>query len=266
MLTLDYWSIEKEDSIGLFGENNHSVYDLLLRLDAGLGNCEQTFNPALGRDDPDDADIPFYEQAGICPAGQIDFVEDQYTNLDTRTIQGYDVGVYYDVETGLGDFNFKFVGTFYDKYEQKGSSGIAAITQEALDTDPRVDYIQLRGYGDLLLREGNMEEKFHASVRWSKEDWGAYVSMLYKGKFYDADSSITVNDQTLNWWLPSMTTYNASFDYGFDAFGTDTRVRLGVNNLTDERAPLCDCRFCYWSDAHSDFGRYWYLDVRVSLD
>ena len=90
--------------------------------------------------------------------------------------------------------------------------------------------------------------------------------MLYKGKFYDADSSITVNDQTLNWWLPSMTTYNASFDYGFDAFGTDTRVRLGVNNLTNERAPLCDCRFGYWSDAHSDLGRYWYLDVRVSLD
>ena len=184
---------------------------------------------------------PIADKLMDVPAGEIDFVEDQYTNLDTRTIQGYDVGVYYDVETGLGDFNFKFVGTFYDKYEQKGSSGIAAITQEALDTDPRVDYIQLRGYGDLLLREGNMEEKFHASVRWSKEDWGAYVSMLYKGKFYDADSSITVNDQTLNWWLPSMTTYNASFDYGFDAFGTDTRVRLGVNNLTNERAPLCDC-------------------------
>ena len=267
MLTLDFWSIEKEDSIGLFGENNHSVYDLLLRLDAGTADCANaSFNPAIGRDDPDDGDIPSYLAAGICPAGDIDFVNDQYTNLDTRTIEGYDVGVYYDLETGIGDFNMKFVGTFYDKYEQLGSSGIAAVTQEALDNDPRVDYIQLRGYGDLLLREGNMEEKYHASVRWSKNDWGAYASMLYKGKFYDADRSIDVGGESVNWWLPSMTTYNASFDYGFDAFGADTRVRLGVNNLTDERAPLCDCRFGYWSDAHSDFGRYWYLDVRISLD
>jgi outer membrane receptor protein involved in Fe transport len=266
MLTLDFWSIEKEDSIGLFGENNHSVYDLLLRLDAGLGNCDQTFNPAVGRDDPDDGDIAAFEAAGICPAGEIDFVEDQYTNLDTRTIEGYDVGVYYDAETGFGDFNFKFVGTFYDKYEQLGSSGIAAITQEAIDSDPRLDFIELRGYGDLLQREGNMKEKYHASVRWSKSDWGAYVSMLHVGKFYDADSSITVDDETINWWLPSMTTYNGSIDYNFDAFGTDTRVRLGVNNLTDERAPLCDCRFGYWSDAHRDLGRYWYLDLRFSLD
>ena len=266
MLTLDFWSIEKEDSIGLFGENNHSVYDLLLRLDAGLADCDQTFNPALGRDEPDGGDIPFFEAAGICPAGEIDFVNDQYTNLDTRTIEGYDVGVYYDLATGLGDFNFKFVGTFYDKYEQRGSSGIAAVTQEALDNDPRVDFIQLRGYGDLLRREGNIKEKYHASVRWSKNEWGAYLSMLHKGKFYDADSSITVNDQIQYWWLSSMTEYNVSLDYGFDAFGTDTRVRLGINNLTDERAPLCDCRFGYWSDAHNDFGRYWYLDLRFGLN
>jgi outer membrane receptor protein involved in Fe transport len=60
-----------------------------------------------------------------------------------------------------------------------------------------------------------------------------------------------------------MTTYNASVDYGFDAFGSRTRIRLGVNNLTDERAPLCDCRFGYWSDAHRDTGRYVYLDARM---
>ena len=62
--------------------------------------------------------------------------------------------------------------------------------------------------------------------------------MLHKGKFYDADTAIVVDGQTLNWWLPAMTTYNASVDYRFDAFGSNTRVRLGVNNLTDERGQL----------------------------
>ena len=116
-----------------------------------------------------------------------------------------------------------------------------------------------------LMQEGNMDKKMNASVRWSKGDWGAYVSMLRLDKFYDADTSIDVNGETQFWWLPAMTTYNASFDYSLDAFGTDTRIRLGINNVTDERAPLCDCRFGYWSDAHRDYGRYWYLDMRFQL-
>lgn len=267
MITADYWTIEKEDSIGLFGENNHSVYDLLLRLRAGTADCDNaTFNPAMGRDEIDDDDIPFYLAAGVCPGGDVDFVEDTYTNLDTRTIKGWDVGVYYDVESGWGDFNFKFVGSLYEKYTQEGSSGIALEVQQALDSGELPDWIALRGYGDLLQREGNVKEKFHASMRWSKNDWGAYLSMLYNGKFYDADRSIEVGDQTVNWWLPSMTTYNASFDYGFNALGGDIRLRLGVNNLTDERAPICDCRFGYWSDVHNDYGRSWYLDVRFRMD
>jgi len=261
--TVDFWSIEKEQSIGLFGANNHAAYDLLLRLRAGTSDCTQTFNTALGRDDVDTDDIPDYLAAGVCPGGQIDSVSDQYTNLDTRTIEGYDVGVYYDTETSIGDFNFKFVGTYYDKYTQLGSSGIALETQQALDSGELPDTIALRGYGDLLLREGNMDEKINASVRWSKGDWGAYLSMLRLGKFYDADTAITVDGEVQNWWLSSMTTYNLSADYGFDAWGTDTRLRLGINNVGDERAPLCDCRFGYWSDAHRDIGRQYYLDVRM---
>jgi len=264
--TVDFWAIEKEDSIGLFGENNHSVYDLLLRLRAGTADCaNQTFNTALVRDPVDIEDIPSYLAAGVCPGGEIDAASDTYTNLDTRTIEGYDVGVYYDTETSIGDFNFKFVGTFYDEYTQLGSSGIALETQQALDSGELPDWIALRGYGDLLLREGNMDEKLNASVRWSKGDWGAFVSMLRIGKFYDADTAIVVDGETTNWWLSSMTTYNASVDYDFNAFDTETRLRFGVNNLTDERAPLCDCRFGYWSDAHRDVGRQYYLDLRMSF-
>jgi hypothetical protein len=265
-LTIDYWTIEKEDSIALFGRENHSIYDLLLRLRNGTGNCDMTFNPALGRDDPDDGDIDAYFQAGICPAGDIDFNDDTYTNLDTRTIEGHDIGIYYDRETSFGDFNFKFVGTFYDTYEQEGSSGIALQVQQAINSGELPSGVQLSGYGDLLGRDGNYEEKFNASVRWSKGNFGAYVSMLRLGEFYDSGTFIESGGETVYWNLPAMTTYNASFDYDFDAFGAENRLRLGINNVTDERAPLCDCRFGYWSDAHGDFGRYAYLDWRMRFN
>ena len=260
--TVDFWSIDKENSIGLFGENNHGIYDLLLRQSAGTANCDQTFNPAVGRDEVDEADIPSYLAAGVCPAGQIDYVDDIYTNLSDRTIEGHDIGIYYDKDTSVGDFTFKLVGTFYDTYKQD-ATGIAKVVDDAIKSGELPATLALRGYGDLLQREGNMDEKYNASLRWSKGDWGAYVSMLRLGKFYDADRAITVDGETVNWWLPSMTTYNASVDYDLEAFGSNTRVRLGVNNFTDERAPLCDCRFGYWNDAHRDTGRYAYLDVRL---
>ncbi len=62
-----------------------------------------------------------------------------------------------------------------------------------------------------------------------------------------------------------MTTYNATVDYRFDISDIDTRVRLGVNNFTDERAPLADESFGFFKDAHRDWGRYYYVDFRMNF-
>ena len=67
------------------------------------------------------------------------------------------------------------------------------------------------------------------------------------------------------WVVPSMTTYNVSFDYRFDLWSTNSRIRLGINNFTDERAPLADRYFGYFADAHRDLGRYFYLDLRMGF-
>jgi len=63
-----------------------------------------------------------------------------------------------------------------------------------------------------------------------------------------------------------MTTYNASVDYRFSLMDAeDLRVRFGVNNITDERAPLADVRFSYFSDMHRDLGVNYYLDLRLEF-
>ena len=38
-ITVDSWSIEKENTIGLFGRTNQSVLDLLLRIQQGIGGA-----------------------------------------------------------------------------------------------------------------------------------------------------------------------------------------------------------------------------------
>jgi outer membrane receptor protein involved in Fe transport len=94
------------------------------------------------------------------------------------------------------------------------------------------------------------------------DEFGASLSGNYIGDFYQ--SSLTLDDGTL-YEIPSMTTYNATFDYTFDVNDVDTRVRLGVRNLTNERAPLADRSFGFFADAHRDFGRSYYLDVRAKF-
>ena len=45
----------------------------------------------------------------------------------------------------------------------------------------------------------------------------------------------------------------------------DTRFRLGINNVADERAPIADRYFGYFADVHSNLGRYYYVDIRAKF-
>lgn len=256
-VTLDYWTIEKEDTIGLFGEENHVLLDLVMRLAAGTSDCANVQgNPAVSRGDlNDDYDAEFLA-LGLCPIGQVDFVSDTYTNLDTRTIEGYDIGIYYDVETALGRFGLKYNGSFYEKYEQEASAGPTVALAEAKAANPALIF-PIVGIGDLLKFEGNQEERHTATLSWRKSDLGASVTMFRIGDFYQELSN---GDR---FPVPSMTTFDMTMDYSFDVGDTDTRVRLGMKNFTDERAPLYDSSFGYSSDANRDYGRTYYVDLRM---
>jgi outer membrane receptor protein involved in Fe transport len=256
--TFDFWSIEKNDTIGLFGEENHVLVDLITRLEAGTSNCAAVVgNPFVTRDAPttDPTEVQGFLDAGLCPVGEVLFVADQYANLDTRTIEGYDIGWYWNIETAVGDFAMRYNGSFYQKYVQS-AGGVSAEVIAAKEADPTIVY-PLVGLGDLIDFEGNQSEKHSASVIWNSGDWGASVSALRLDGFVDVLST------GAGFEIPSMTTYNMKIDYDFEMAGTDTRVRLGINNFTDERAPIADANFGFFQDAHRDWGRNWYVDLRM---
>ena len=118
-------------------------------------------------------------------------------------------------------------------------------------------------FDDLLRKDGNQESRQNLSVAWNLRDWGASMTAVRIGDFYQ--DSLTLSDGT-QYEIPAMTTYNARLDYTFSfADKYDLRTRLGVNNLSDERAPLADRYFGFFADSHRDYGRYFYFDVRLSL-
>jgi outer membrane receptor protein involved in Fe transport len=258
--TIDFWKIEKEDTIGLFGEENHTLLDLLYYLEAGNSNCATVGNPAVGRVDPDDDEIAIFESIGLCPAGRADFIEDNYANLDTRIVEGYDFGVYYNLPSAFGDWDFTWQGSITTRYDQVPGNAAQALL-DAQDSGIIPANYPVRGFDDLVRRDGNQEQKMNARVGWRFNDWGASLAWFYLSDFYQ--SSLTLADGS-RWVIPSHSTFNASVDYRFDLLGSRTLARFGVRNLTDERAPLADRYFGYYSDAHSDLGRSFYLDVRMS--
>ena len=262
IVTIDAWSIEKDKTIGLFGRENQTVNDMLLRFANGTANCE-TFagDPLVVREAADDGEAEAFAAAGVCPFGAVKFVKNNYTNMALRTIEGTDVGIYYDLETPYGDFDMRYIGTFIDKFEQKASGEFAAL-QAAKDSGAIPESIPLKGFGDLLGKNGIYDNKHTLRMSWDKGPYGASLVGLKKGSF--VQTSLGLKDG-VPYTVPAMTTMDLTLSYDFTLSGQKARVRFAVKNLEDERAPTADRYYGYYADAHQDYGRNYYLDLRVSF-
>ena len=75
---------------------------------------------------------------------------------------------------------------------------------------------------------------------------------------------LTLADGT-QYEIPAYDYFNTSIDYRFDIGDMETLWRFGINNVTDERAPLGDRFFGFFADAHRDYGRSFYLDARFDF-
>ncbi len=256
-VTLDFWSIEKTNTIGLLGEENHTLLDLVERLSGTVDSCPT--NDAVQRDDPDADQIAIYTAAGLCPAGDIKFIEDIYANLDKRTVEGYDLGIYYSMEFAGGDLDLQYNGAFLSKFEQE-AGGEAAKLVEAQEQGILPANYPVAGFADLIEKDGNQKQRHTAKISWRGDDWSMSLSGNRIGEFYQ--DSLTLEDGT-RYVIPSMTTFNATVSYTWRMDDMRTRFRLGIRNLTDERAPLADADFGYFADAHRDIGRNFYLDVKA---
>ena len=262
IITVDAWTIEKDKTIGLFGRENQTVNDMLLRFANGTNNCD-TFagDPLVVREAADEGDAAAFAAAGVCPFGEIKYIKNNYTNMALRTVEGMDVGIYYDIETDMGNFDLRYIGTFLDKFEQKASGEFAAL-QAKKDAGEIPESIPLKGFGDLLEKDGIYDNKHSIRLSWDKGPWGASLTGLKKGSF--VQTSLGTKDG-VPYLVDAMTTMDLTVSYNFDLSGHKARVRFAVKNLEDERAPTADRYYGFFADAHSDYGRNYYVDLRVSF-
>jgi outer membrane receptor for ferrienterochelin and colicin len=263
-VTWDDWRIEKDNTIVLFGRTNAMVADLVARINYGPDNCGGYSNPAIIRDQNPgytSAEIANFAAAGICPAGEAFTIYDEYTNAATRSIAGQDIGIYYDISTEVGDFNITVNHSETTEFEQKPTNAYQALVDAQASGVIPFD-ITFAGFGNLAGLDGNYVEKTSVKFNYRVGDLGVQLSSLRKGEFYH--SSETRSDGT-RYVIPSMTTVNASVYYWFDIGDQKARVKFAVKNLEDERAPLADRFYGFFADAHQDYGRNFYLDIKVKF-
>lgn len=255
--TADWWRIEQKNVVGIFGDDNHILLDYVARLNGGS-------NPAVVRATPDAQDVADFAGTGLAPVGDILFVNDNYLNLDQRTVQGWDFGLYYDLDdTPIGDFSFKLNAALLDKFFQ-GVSPNGAIINSAASTGAIPAVLRVNGQGDLVRNFGRPEWRYTSSLTWRKDAWGAGWFTSYVGDVEDRQVVLTSTSQP--WIIDDFQTHNLYVQYEFDQdSATPTRLRVGLRNIFDEAPPLADTNFGYLGDLHNPQGRFAYVNVRKTF-
>ncbi|MDP3740269.1 MAG: TonB-dependent receptor [Hyphomonadaceae bacterium] len=263
--TADWWRIEQSNVVGIFGDNNHILLDYVLRSAPG---CNATplpascFNPAVVRSttiDPDDQIL--FDGSGIAAPGDILFVEDNYLNLDERAVQGWDFGLYYNLDdTPVGDFSFRINAAFLDKFFQ-GVSPNGAIINAAAASGQIPAVLTVNGQGNLVRNFGRPEWRYTSSLTWRKDAWGAGWFTSYVGDVQDTGIVLTATSQP--WIIEEFQTHNlyVQYELGYDS-DSPTRIRVGMRNIFNEEPPLADTNFGYLGDLHNPSGRYLYGSIR----
>lgn len=273
-ITADYWRVKQEGIVGIFGNQNALLLDLVLR-------AQGSSNPNVVRDAPDAGQIALYNGTGINPAGDIQQILNPYRNLDQRTSEGVDFSVYYDFETGFGDFSIEANAARLISFEQDAGpdaqpliDDLTGILEGFTRTDPSgtelsvgdIAALQPFGFGELLEIDGRPKWRFSGSVTWDNGPFRVNVFGRYVGKVFDpgAQNDVTAAFFPVDDWF----TMNASISYSVRDTGTaidGTRLRFGINNILDEDPPLADESYGFYGSLHSARGRQFSIDLRKNF-
>ncbi len=251
--TIDYWRIDQKDVVGIFGDDNQIALDYLLRV-------RGSSNPAVVRDAPTQDDIDDFAGTGLDPVGEILSVSDRYLNLLPRQIEGIDFTFIYDIDdTALGDFRLNLNAAHLIRFDQEPSPEAQEIIA-AQDAGEIFQDFVVDGAEGLLRQDGNPRWRLSGSLTWRSGNWGAGVFTRYVSSVLDTGA--TLGDGT-QWVVDDWAYANLYAQYTFDKGALDnTRIRLGVRNVTNEDPPLADSSFGYLGSLHSSRGRYWYASIR----
>jgi outer membrane receptor protein involved in Fe transport len=243
VVTADYWRIDQRGVIGIQGAQNQILYDLLLRRRGSSNPNVVRLAPLAGQ-----------------TVGQLDFVQDDYFNLQPRSIRGLDLELSYRLRnTPLGSFNIQLAGARLLDFDQEPSEVqaelIAANAAGLLGPG-----IAIAGANSLLRQNGNPLWRASGNLTWRAGPVRAGVLVNYVSSVEDTGPA-PVDGKLFQ--LPSWTTVNAYAEYAVPEGGNfgGTRFRVGARNIFDKDPPVYSNNFGFLGSLHNAIGRFIYFEL-----
>lgn len=256
--TADYWQIRQKGIVGVFGEGNALILDYLLR-------TQGSSNPLVTRRDPTQDDIDRFAGTGLDPVGSVEYVDDQYVNLDPQEARGLDLSLNWQLrDTGIGDFNLALNAAHLIRLNRKPSPAMAALlaAREAGQINAGTAISEV---GNLVRQDGRPSWRFSGALSWSLNGWSAGLFTQYIGSV--ENSATATRDADGNpWVVDSQITANLYVQYEFGEGALQgTAIRVGARNITDEKPPLASGTYSYLASLYQPYARYWYASIRKSF-
>ena len=273
-LTADWWRIRRSNLLGQrsVAQINESDTALLRaytqqqlaagvpidQIDLGSGSANYKGDPDVVRFEltPEDIDaFAAYNAANphapMAAAGRIFSRDRPFLNLSSSEHSGVDFGFRYELRgLGVGDFVFSSDWAYLKKAES---------TLSPANVEPTVN--------NLLYGGGVAKWRSTSNIFWRKGQWNAGLGIYHVGKTHDTGATTTeavyeslgrpgyiepffTQGRTIyRRVIDSFVSYNLSVGYDFASHSNswlrDTRVRLGIVNLTDKEPPLASGSFGY---------------------
>ena len=234
-VSVDYFDIEIEDAVGLFGGSTDNILNVCLT-DAEFGGAGSAFCNAVNRR----------------PDGTIDFVSNQAANVAVRTLNGIDLAAQYGFDAGeIGDFAFSYLGTVTLESESQAFAG-----------DTVFDCAGLFGNN---CGEPDPEYRHRLSGTWSKSDFTTQIVWQLLGS---VDDGGILDDPVTTQFVDSIGTTHY-FDVSVSkSFGENLTLTLGSNNVLDEDPPVIgdnDEQANTFPSTYDPFGRAFFANARVNF-
>jgi outer membrane receptor protein involved in Fe transport len=252
--TVDYWRVKQKGIVSLFGEGNALILDYLLR-------TQGSSNPNVVRAAATSDDVAAFAGTGLTPVGTVLYVKDQYVNALPQEARGLDIGAMWRLHgTKFGDFDVSVNGAHLLKFYQQPSPGIAELLS-ARSAGTINAGTTITGGGDLLRQNGKPDWKWTAALSWRLNQVSAGVFTQY---ISDVDDTSLLDSAGSPWVVDSQITANVYAQYEFtEGWAANTKVKLGVRNITDEAPPLSSSG--YLGSLYQPYGSYLYASVRKSF-